>query len=124
MSRIITKRDCKNPVQVVPGSGKEQFTLLALASATAHYPPFVVFTGKNLYDAWMTDGPTGALYRTSANGWMDIDLFAKWSKQGFLKWTKDLLRPLLLIFDGHMSHISLKVINMAIHYALSHYQMK
>jgi len=43
MSRIITKREMKNPVQVIPGSGKEQITILALASASGvHYPPFVV----------------------------------------------------------------------------------
>jgi len=47
MSRIITKRGMKNRVQVIPGSGKEQFTILALASASGvHYPPFVVFAGK------------------------------------------------------------------------------
>jgi len=50
MSKIITKRGSKNPVQVIPGSGKEQFTVLALANASGtHYSPFLVFTGKNLY---------------------------------------------------------------------------
>lgn len=34
MSKIITKRGSKNPVQVIPGSGKEQFTVLALANAS------------------------------------------------------------------------------------------
>ena len=113
MSKIITKRAFKKPVQVIPGSGKEQFTILALASATQHYPPFVVFAGKNLYDVWMAGGPDGALYGTSENGWMDTNLFTNWFKQGFLKWTKDLPRPLLLVFDGHISHISLEVVNIA-----------
>jgi len=108
MSKIITKRGSKNPVMVVPGSGKEQFTILALASASGkQYPPFVVFSGKNLYDIWMRGGPDNALYGTSDYGWMDTNLFSNWFKQGFLKWTKDLPWPLLLIFDGRMSHISL-----------------
>ena len=115
MSKIITKRGSKNPVQVIPGSGKEQFTVLALANASGiHYPPFVVFTGKNLYDVWMSGGPKGALYGTSENGWMDTNLFASWFKQGFIKWTAGLPRPLLLIYDGHMSHISLEVVDVAI----------
>jgi len=114
MSRVISKRGMKNPVQVIPGSGKEQFTILALASASGvHYPPFVVFAGKNLYDIWMAGGPQGALYGTSENGWMDTNLFSSWFKKGFLTWTKDLPRPLLLIFDGHMSHISVEVICLA-----------
>ena len=115
LSKIITKRGSKNPVQVIPGSGKEQYTILALASASGkHYPPFVVFAGKHLYDIWMAGGPKGALYGTSPNGWMDTNLFSNWFNAGFLKWTKSLPKPLLLIFDGHMSHISLDVVNIAI----------
>jgi len=48
---------------------------------------------------------TNALYGTSENGWMDTNLFNSWFKQGFLKWTARLPRPLLLVYDGHMSHI-------------------
>ena len=107
MSRIITKREMKNPVQVIPGSGKEQITILALASASGvHYPPFVVFAGKNLY-IWMAVGPKGALYGTSENGWMDTNLFSSWFKKGFLTRTKDLPR-LLLLMTHRTSHQQLK----------------
>ena len=51
-------------------------------------------------------------YGTSDNGSMDTNLFSSWFKKGFVKWTKALLR-VLLIFDGHMSHISDEVINLA-----------
>ena len=34
MRNIITKRGAKNPVEVISVSGKEQFTILALASAS------------------------------------------------------------------------------------------
>jgi DDE superfamily endonuclease len=115
ITRILTKRGIKNPVVVIPGSGKEQYTILALASASGrHYPPFVIFKGKNLYDVWMVGGPSDALYGTSDNGWMNTDLFTHWFKNGFLKWTEGQPRPLLLIFDGHMTHISLAVLELAI----------
>ena len=69
MRKIITERGAKNPVEVIPGSGKEQFTILALASASGkQYPPFVIFTGKNLYDVLVIGGPKGALFGTSDNG--------------------------------------------------------
>jgi len=59
---------------------------------------------KNLYDIWMAGGSKRALYGTSENGWTDTNLFSSWFKKGFLTWTKDVPRPLLLIFDRHMSH--------------------
>ena len=62
----------------------------------------------------MSGGPKGALYGTSENGWMDTNLFASWFKQGFIKWTAGSPRSLLLIYDGHMSHISLEVVDVAI----------
>jgi len=45
---------------------------------------------------------------------MDTNLFASWFKQGFIKWTAGSPRSLLLIYDGHMSHISLEVVDVAI----------
>jgi len=105
ITKIIMKRGSKYPVQVIPGSGKEQFTVLAFANASGiPYPPFVVFTGKNLHDVWMAGGPKDPLYGTLENGWMDTNLLASWFKQGFLEWTADLPSPLLLIYDGHHHH--------------------
>ena len=52
----------------------------------------------------MAGGSKRALYGTCENGWMDTNLFSSWFKKGFLTWTKDMPRPLLLIFDRHMSH--------------------
>lgn len=108
MSKIITKRGSKNPVQVIPGSGKEQFTVLALANASGtHYPPFVVLTGKNLYDVWMSGGLKDVLYGTSENGWMDTkpvcQLVFNWFATGLSPET-----PILA------SHISLEVVEVAV----------
>ena len=44
---------------------------------------------------------------------MNTHLFATWFKNG-LKWTKDIPKPLLLILDGHMTHKSLQVIELAV----------
>ena len=43
-------------------------------------------------------------------GWMDSEVFAEWFDI-FIKMVKD--RPLLLLFDGHMTHITLPVIEKA-----------
>lgn len=44
-------------------------------------------------------------------GWMETDIFAEWFDQ-FADLVKE--RPLLLLFDGHLTHISIPVITRAI----------
>lgn len=55
------------------------------------------------------DGPTGALYTNSKNGWINEDLFVIWLKHitAFAKATQVL--PMLL--DNHNSRISLHAFN-------------
>lgn len=45
---------------------------------------------------------------------MDQVLFYRWFDQIFLKHTKDLRRPLLLIVDGHGSHFNVETLKLAV----------
>nr|XP_047122943.1 uncharacterized protein LOC101235615 [Hydra vulgaris] len=104
----------KNPVSIAPGSGKEQFTVLATISAAGrNFPPFILFAGKNLYKEWMTGGPNGSLYGVTKNGWMETEVFTEYFNHLVL-WLKDTPKPVLLIFDGHISHISLETVKKAV----------
>lgn len=49
----------------------------------------------------------GTLYGCSDNGWMTTDVFGEWFKH-FCRVVTD--RPLLLLFDGHLSHVSASLI--------------
>nr|XP_047127828.1 uncharacterized protein LOC124808663 [Hydra vulgaris] len=112
--KIICKRGIKNPVSIAPGSGKEQFTVLATISAAGrNFPPFTLFAGKNLYKEWMTGGPNGSLYGVTKNGWMETEVFTEYFNHLVL-WLKDTPKPVLLIFDGHISHISLETVKKAV----------
>lgn len=51
------------------------------------------------------------LFVTSENGWVNCELFIQWF-QFFLKVIPP-TRPVLLIMDGHGSHISIEVIELA-----------
>ena len=44
-------------------------------------------------------------------GWMDTEVFAEWFERFSNQITE---RPLLLLFDGHMTHVSLGVIKKAL----------
>lgn len=46
----------------------------------------------------------------SKNGWMDSDLFYSWFQRFIAHFTQ---RPLLLIYDGHSSHVTYKVVKLA-----------
>ena len=98
--------------KVTCGSGRENTTTLAVCSAAGEcLDPFIVFSGKNLQSTWRGERALpGTLYGTSPNGWMTTELFDGW----FTNFCKQVtIRPLLLIFDGHLTHVSLEVIEKA-----------
>ena len=63
----------------------------------------------------MTGGPAGSMYSVSDSGWMEAANFKQWFEKLFLLAVKHLTAkaPVVLIFDGHHSHISLELIELA-----------
>lgn len=99
--------------KITCGAGKENITTLAVCSAAGDVlDPLVIFTGKNFQSTWKGDKALPeTYYGISENGWMTSDVFYDWFKLFAKRVTK---RPLLLIFDGHLTHTSLSVIELAI----------
>ena len=62
-------------------------------------------------EPWYTDaGYDGTMIATTPKGWMTSDIFLAW----FKKFCEDVTqRPILLIYDGHSTHINLALINKA-----------
>ena len=67
-----------------------------------------------MYGAWIKDGPAVATYDTSQSGWMEGEQFFNWFKSSFLPSVKNKDGWKCLIFDGHLSHISYDLIQMAL----------
>ena len=114
--KILAKRGDKDVQDTLGGSGREYFTVLGAGSAGGvRLPPYFVYKGKNLWRRWMQGGPAGSLYSVSDSGWMESANFREWVKKMFLPAVKHLTinHPVLLIFDGHHSHISLELIELA-----------
>ena len=77
--------------------------------------PYIVYKGKNLYEAWSTGGPDGACYTTSEKGWMEGPQFLVWFSKLFLTNTEDVSgKPQILIFNGHLSRLSYALVQKAI----------
>lgn len=108
----------KPSARVVSGPGRENTTVLFAANASGEkLPPLIVFQGKNLWDTWLAPEnkvyPNTTYTATSANGWMQSDVFFNYFEKNFLL-NCVLERSILLIFDGHSTHLSSKTIELAI----------
>ena len=99
--------------KTTPGAGRENHTVLATCSAAGRaLDPLILFQGKNFQSTWKGEKSLPkTMYGISDNGWMTTAVFNDW----FIEFSKEVKeRPLLLIYDGHLSHVSINVIEMAI----------
>ena len=85
----------------------EHITLLCGASAArVALPPMIIFSKSFPGGAYKFDGPDDAVYA------IDSELFMVWMKKVFLQYCGS-QRPVLLFVDGHASHITIDVIDLA-----------
>ena len=109
--------------RVSGGSGKHSTTVLACISADGAYlPPLIVFKGGAVQDRW-TSGESfpGTCYAAAKNGWMEEPVFFNWFCGMFLNSVKSLRQETglgdqeaVLLFDGHSSHMSLRLVETAL----------
>ena len=109
-SSVLVRRGTKSSQCMTPGSGQDNITVQVACSASGYLlPPYVVYTGQRLMDDLTYGGPLGTRYSVSANGWMTGPTFINWLKVLFLLSSLPPERPVLLILDGHSSHVSYEV---------------
>ena len=77
-------------------------------------PTYIVFKGKHLYDTWCKGGPEDTVYTRSDSGSVESAQFVEWFAQLLVPATSHLAGGKLLIFDGHNSHLSTKVVDIAV----------
>jgi hypothetical protein len=102
--------------EVGGGSCREYITVHHCGSAAGKYlPPFILYKGKNLLSKYTVGGPDGAVYGISSSGWMERPNFASWFEKVFVAGVADQLKNgnVILIFDGHLSHINLPLLKTA-----------
>ena len=109
--KVVAPRGAKN-VSGISSDTKSQITVLACSCASGSLPPMVIFNRKTLNPELSVGEVPGTLYGLSKKGWITRDLFLQWFHKHFLT-SVPLVRPLLLIMDGHSSHYGPDVIRMA-----------
>ena len=82
--------------------------LVACNASGKDIDPFVIFTGKNFQPSWKGKSPLPTtMYGVCDNGWINTQVFHQWFEKFCSQVTE---RPLLTIYDGHLSHVSISLI--------------
>jgi hypothetical protein len=104
----LTSKGKKRVVANTSGNRK-QITIVGCGSAAGRgIPPCIIYPGKRLTAELILGGPLGTRYTRSSNGYITTDTFKKYIQHfaGHSKHTEE--SPVLLILDGHSSHIELE----------------
>ena len=94
-------------------TGKSQtITLLGCRSASGYaIPPYFVFPGKRFSEQLMQGATPGAAGCVSESGWSNSEIIKSYLKDHFIKYVPGRTDDhVLLLFDGHKSHISVDLI--------------
>ncbi|XP_057659299.1 uncharacterized protein LOC130895771 [Diorhabda carinulata] len=95
-------------------TGRENTSVLLCCAADGKSLPLLcVFKGKYVMENWInTEVATETAVSVTERGWMETTLFYNWFKMVFLPNIGN-ERPVLLVYDGHVTHISTKLIQLA-----------
>ena len=90
-------------------------TLIGCVNAIGNsLPPYFIFKGKRYNPLLMEGASAGSKANMSDSGWSNLNIFENYLREHFLPYAKPTAdRPVLLLYDGHSSHVSPNVINWA-----------
>ncbi|XP_032390430.1 uncharacterized serine-rich protein C215.13 [Etheostoma spectabile] len=109
---VIVPRGAKHAYRQAQGT-REHITVLACLNAAGEdIPPFIIYKGGYPGGPYNKVGVPNALYGKSQAGYIDSELFRKWFVGHFLKFATQ-ERPLLLVMDGHVSHLDPELVRAA-----------
>ncbi|XP_038074804.1 jerky protein homolog-like [Patiria miniata] len=115
-------RDHKPPKSLGPSQGAFNavscgrgpiHTIIACGNAMGNrLTPYIIFKGARVRQEWTEGTLSGTGYNATKTGWSNSATFLQWFKGHFLPQVGS-VRPLLLLYDGHSTHISVQIIEEA-----------
>ena len=100
------------PSVISADKGKTRTILACVSASGLVIPPFMVYLRKWPVPEKLREGVyPKTVFHVSDNGWMTKDMFIEWFKM-FAQMIPP-SRPVLLVLDGHESHITIDVIEHA-----------
>ncbi|XP_031698045.1 jerky protein homolog-like, partial [Anarrhichthys ocellatus] len=110
--KVIVPRGTKHAYRQAQGTRDHITVLACLNVAGEDVPTFIVYKGGYPGGPYNKERVPDALYGKSPAGYIDSELFRKWFVGHFLKFAVQ-ERPLLLIMDGHQSHLDPELVRAA-----------
>ncbi|CAD6211370.1 GSCOCG00010982001-RA-CDS, partial [Cotesia congregata] len=110
--KVIAPVGYKNVYQVSTGLEKEAITVLLFFTASGEtLPPCVVFPYIRPPRDLIESMPDEWILGKSETGWMKTDVFYDYCTKSLNPWLteKNIKRPVLVLVDGHKSHLTLKL---------------
>ncbi|XP_051162417.1 uncharacterized protein LOC127282288 [Leptopilina boulardi] len=111
MPKVISQKGKKLVGRVSSAERGQLVTGICCMSASGLFiPPGLIFPRKRMRDDLFTEAPAGTLKMVSESGFINNDLFFLWM-QHFKEYTRPSQdSPVLLVFDNHISHRTLKFV--------------
>ena len=108
--KVVAEVGCHKVYAVTSAEKGKTHTILTCVSASGHVlPPMMIYPRKQTPPANFREGAVAqTLFANSTNGWINSNLFMEWFE--FFLANIPPTRPVLLIMDGHGTHISIDLI--------------
>ena len=93
----------------------DHITVHTCVSASGYaLPPYIILEKSFPSGPYARSGVDDAVYAVSPNGYMDSELFMLWIQKQFIPQTAHIAKPILLILDGHESHLDVDMIDLLV----------
>ena len=111
--KVLAEVGRRHVYSIVSGEKGRTHTILACTSASGYVlPPLMIFPRKRAVPDKLKNGAVpNTLFTNSSNGWITSDIYLQWLH--FFCENIPPIRPILLIVDGHSSHLSIEAIEFA-----------
>ena len=108
--KVLCNKHSRRYFQITCSSKTSITTLQCICANGVVVPPAVLFPGVNFNCEYTIGFPTNFFVGFTKNGWMETSQFYAWLSNHFVKKIPP-LRPIVLLVDGHGSHIDYYVSN-------------
>lgn len=111
-TKVFVRKGSKHATRVMDSSKSSNSVMFAAFGNGTLLPPYIVYKAKNIYPEWIKNGPTGARYNRSKNGWFDSFIFEDWFVNTALPVLKRRNGKKVVIGDNLNSHMSINIIRL------------
>ena len=110
--KVVTEIGRRNVWAITSGEKGKTHTIITCVSASGYVlPPFLIYPRQRITENLKEGTIAGTVFHCSDSGWVNAGLFLVWLQ--FFAQSIPLSRPVLLILDGHSSHVSIEAIEFA-----------